>query len=160
MYVRYVQLIHEARQYTLATRDELVAWCNVNTTEGGRQLLNLQLPTRHGFIEVHVGDYVIKVDDNTFWAVPETTFNKLFREVQPEELDQAESGLSFSIRLKRIRTRKGISQALLSGLSGIPVSTISHYESARRLPSMKNTARLAEALGVSTDALFGRKAKE
>lgn len=64
----------------------------------------------------------------------------------------------FSIRLKKAREIRELSQNELAEKSGLPASSISHFESekATRKPSFENLQRLALALGASTDFLLGR----
>ena len=51
-------------------------------------------------------------------------------------------------KLKAMRTEKGMTQAALSDASGIPSTAISHFECDRRVPGLRNMARLALALRV------------
>ena len=59
------------------------------------------------------------------------------------------------IRLRDARKIAQISQADLSGRSGIAASAISHFESGVRRPSAGNIVRLCRALGISSDYLLG-----
>ncbi len=49
-----------------------------------------------------------------------------------------------------------MSQSELAERAGFQPSAVSHFETGRRAPSFDNLRRLADALGVSTDYLFGR----
>ena len=49
-----------------------------------------------------------------------------------------------------------LSQTRLANESGLPPSSISHFESGARKPSFDNLKRLAAALDVTTDYLLGR----
>lgn len=49
-----------------------------------------------------------------------------------------------------------LSQTKLASESGLPPSSISHFESGARKPSFDNLKRLAAALDVTTDYLLGR----
>lgn len=63
--------------------------------------------------------------------------------------------MSFAGNLKRIRCDLNISQSLLSRLSGVPASSISHFEKGNREPSMSSLVAISNALSCSTDALLG-----
>lgn len=60
----------------------------------------------------------------------------------------------FKHNLKAVREFLGISQAELSQRTGLMPSAISHFEGGRREPNIKNLAKLAKALGVTTDRLL------
>jgi len=62
----------------------------------------------------------------------------------------------FKERLKRARDMREMSQQDLARKTGLPPSSISHFESGGRRPSFDNLRRLANALSVSTDFLIGR----
>ena len=62
----------------------------------------------------------------------------------------------FPARLRDTREQRGLEQAKLSVLSGIPATSISHFEAGRRRPSLVNLRNLADALKVSIDYLLGR----
>lgn len=62
----------------------------------------------------------------------------------------------FQTRLAQARVLRQISQADLGKKTGIPSSSISHFEAGTRKPSFDNLRRLANALSVSTDFLLGR----
>lgn len=55
--------------------------------------------------------------------------------------------------LKRLREGRGLSQASLSEESGVPRPTIAHLESGQANPTLSVVLRVAQALGVSVDAL-------
>lgn len=55
--------------------------------------------------------------------------------------------------IKRMRAIKGITQEELAERAGINRTTIAKYETGRTKPSAQNVARMAEALGVSVDAI-------
>ena len=61
----------------------------------------------------------------------------------------------FAQRLKEARDRRKLSQVDLARQSGLPSTTISHFESGSRKPSFDNLRKLNEALGVSADYLLG-----
>ena len=62
----------------------------------------------------------------------------------------------FGERLRSARELRGLSQRELSEKLGVPPSSIAHFEGGRRKPSFENLYRLANALEVTTDYLFGR----
>lgn len=59
------------------------------------------------------------------------------------------------LRYAREELRK-MSQVKLSEKTGMPSTSIAHFEGAKRTPSFDNLAKLAAALDVSTDFLIGR----
>ena len=63
---------------------------------------------------------------------------------------------TFPGRLKTVRDLRGLDQARLAEKSGLPPSSISHFEAGSRRPSFENLHRLANALDVTTDYLLGR----
>lgn len=64
---------------------------------------------------------------------------------------------NFKHNLKAVREFLGISQTELSNRAGMLPSAISHFEGGRREPNIQNLAKLAKALGVTTDRLlFGK----
>jgi transcriptional regulator with XRE-family HTH domain len=62
----------------------------------------------------------------------------------------------FKIRLKAARDLRGWSQSELGTRSGLPPSSIAHFESGSRKPSFDTLRRIAIALEVTTDYLLGR----
>ncbi|MGO9047781.1 MAG: helix-turn-helix domain-containing protein [Xanthobacteraceae bacterium] len=62
----------------------------------------------------------------------------------------------FKERLKSARELRGLSQTQLAADSGLPASSVSHFEAGARKPSFDNLKRLAGALNVTTDYLLGR----
>jgi transcriptional regulator with XRE-family HTH domain len=63
----------------------------------------------------------------------------------------AEKGF-FARRLREVRHEKRLSQADLSGRSGVAVSTIRQFEYGRREPTYRTLVKLARGLGVSLSA--------
>ena len=51
---------------------------------------------------------------------------------------------------------RGVDQSALAEKSGLPPSSISHFEAGSRKPSFENLRRLANALEVTADYLLGR----
>jgi transcriptional regulator with XRE-family HTH domain len=62
----------------------------------------------------------------------------------------------FSDNLKRALKLRGMSQQDLAQRSGLMPAAINHFVCSRRLPSLDNFIKLAEALNVSADYLLGR----
>jgi len=61
----------------------------------------------------------------------------------------------FREHLQHIRQTKGLSQGDLAKRTGLKPAAISHFETGQRKPSFDNLIKLADALGVSMDFLFG-----
>ena len=61
----------------------------------------------------------------------------------------------FAERLKKLRTDAGLTRAQLGEMVGISGRSIINYEIGERIPYGDVCARLAEALGVSSDELLG-----
>lgn len=66
------------------------------------------------------------------------------------------AGEVFPHRLQTARVKRGLSQQDLAARTGLPPSSISHFEGGARKPSFDNLRRLANSLEVSTDYLLGR----
>src|SRR6516225_7681341 len=62
----------------------------------------------------------------------------------------------FQERLKAARELRGWSQEELGSKTGMPPSSIGHYESGSRKPSFHTLRKLANTLNVTTDYLLGR----
>jgi transcriptional regulator with XRE-family HTH domain len=62
----------------------------------------------------------------------------------------------FKDRLKAARELREMSQGELAEKSGLPPSSVSHFEAGKRKPSFDNLRKLASALSVTTDYLLGR----
>ena len=63
----------------------------------------------------------------------------------------------FKDRLRTARDGlRGMSQAELAKATGLPPSSIAHFEGGTRKPSFDNLRKLATALNVTTDYLLGR----
>src|SRR5690348_18450045 len=62
----------------------------------------------------------------------------------------------FPERLKAARDLRGWSQTELGARSGLPPSSVAHFESGSRKPSFDTLRKLANALEVTTDYLLGR----
>jgi transcriptional regulator with XRE-family HTH domain len=64
----------------------------------------------------------------------------------------------FGERLAQLRLSKQLTQARLAEMAGLPPAAISHFETGFRLPAPQSLQKLADALGVTVDALLGRTA--
>ena len=60
-------------------------------------------------------------------------------------------------RIKKIRKDKGITQQQLADYIDVDRTTLSHYESGVRLPSIYILWKIADIFDVSIDELIGRK---
>ncbi len=58
---------------------------------------------------------------------------------------------TFGEKLKQLRIDRGLTQAALAEVSGVPVGTIRDYEQGKRDPLLSNAQRLARALCISLD---------
>jgi transcriptional regulator with XRE-family HTH domain len=56
--------------------------------------------------------------------------------------------------LHHLRKQKGLSQDALSELTGVPQSTLAHWEKTGKLAGRETIIKLAKALGVSIEELF------
>lgn len=63
---------------------------------------------------------------------------------------------TFGERIRALRTKKGLSQKALAERMGMRESTISRYETDKRLYQWDGLVRLADALNTSVDYLLGR----
>ena len=66
---------------------------------------------------------------------------------------------TFPITLKKLRTKKGLSQQELASKMFVARSTIARWESGSRLPDAMMIRRLAEILGVAVDFLMSAAAQ-
>ena len=63
----------------------------------------------------------------------------------------------FKTRLRTAREKlRQLSQSALAEKTGLPPSSIAHFEAGSRKPSFDNLRRLADARQVTTDYLIGR----
>ena len=67
-----------------------------------------------------------------------------------------DKAVEFGQRLREIRKRRGLEQAVLSEIARVPTTSISHFERGKRKPNYDTLIRLAVGLGVSLDYLVGR----
>lgn len=56
-------------------------------------------------------------------------------------------------RIRKFRTKKGLSQKEMATLTGIPYSTYSNYENNNREPSLEQLNKIANVLGISLQNL-------
>ncbi|CNZ68581.1 XRE family transcriptional regulator [Streptococcus pseudopneumoniae] len=63
----------------------------------------------------------------------------------------------FSVRLKELRLKKGLTQTELGEKVGVKQNTFTNWEKGKREPSFENLIKLADLLEVSLDWLFGRE---
>lgn len=61
---------------------------------------------------------------------------------------------NFNIKLKDIRTKKGIKQVELGELLSIPQQRISEYENGKVIPSLERLVEFAQILDVGLDDLI------
>lgn len=66
----------------------------------------------------------------------------------------------FPIRLKELRSNKGISQAKLAKDLGVSVGAVGNWESGIRLPDAKTIQRIADYFNTTIDYLLGREEKK
>ena len=67
-----------------------------------------------------------------------------------------EEAVEFGQRLREIRRRRDLEQAVLAETARVPTSSISHFERGKHKPSLDTLIRLADGLDVSIDYLVGR----
>jgi transcriptional regulator with XRE-family HTH domain len=73
------------------------------------------------------------------------------------EQGRATGLVELGLRLKELRSKKGLSQTELARLVGVTPSTISQVESNHIYPSLPALVKMAEVLGVEVASLFGQK---
>ncbi|AJO74739.1 transcriptional regulator [Lactiplantibacillus plantarum] len=66
--------------------------------------------------------------------------------------------MTYTLRIRELRQKLGLSQSALADKSGVPQTTISAIESGTNL-TYETAKKLARALGVSTDELSVEVAK-
>ncbi len=64
--------------------------------------------------------------------------------------------LKLAAALRRARERNRMTQAGLAKAAGLKTSAVSHFESGRRTPCVRNLVLLSDHLQVSVDQLLGR----
>lgn len=57
-------------------------------------------------------------------------------------------------QIKKLREEKGLTMTELSKLTGITISSLSHYESGYRIPSDENKVLIARAFSTTIDEIF------
>lgn len=69
--------------------------------------------------------------------------------------------MAFSDNLRKARKRARMSQATLSGETGVSVAAICKYESGQMLPTVITAVALAKVLGVTVETLVtGKEGKK
>lgn len=69
--------------------------------------------------------------------------------------------MAFSDNLRKARKRARMSQATLSGETGVSVAAICKYESGQMLPTVITAVALANVLGVTVETLVtGKEGKK
>ncbi len=63
---------------------------------------------------------------------------------------------NFKIRLKEARKIRKLTQQELAEKTGIPVTSIAHFEAGSRKPSLENFYKLIVILNISADYILGR----
>lgn len=63
---------------------------------------------------------------------------------------------TISKNLAKARKSRDYSQGDLAKRTGLMPSAIAHFEAGRRMPTVANLLKLADALGIKLDDLFGR----
>jgi len=76
-----------------------------------------------------------------------------------DEEKRAKGGIDLGLRLKELRTKRGISQTELSKLVGVTPSTISQVESNLIYPSLPALLKMAEVLSIDISSFFQEKAE-
>lgn len=68
--------------------------------------------------------------------------------------------MAFSDNLRKARKHKSMSQAALSGITGVSVAAICKYEKGTMLPTVITAAELAKALNTTMECLvYGKEMK-
>ena len=65
--------------------------------------------------------------------------------------------IKFKENLRAYRQARSMTQKELAKKTGLTHEWISHYENGRRLPSLQNLIKLADALNISIDELARRE---
>ena len=65
--------------------------------------------------------------------------------------------MAFSDNLRKARKHKSMSQAALSGITGVSVAAICKYEKGTMLPTVVTGVELAKALGTTVEYLVTGK---
>lgn len=68
--------------------------------------------------------------------------------------------MRFDNVLSKLLEERGLKQTDLVSLTGIPSSLISNYIKGVKSPGLKNALKIANALGVSLEALSGKAPRE
>lgn len=60
-------------------------------------------------------------------------------------------------RLKELRMAKGYTQVMFAGMLGVTQGTLASWEAGTYMPTADKLPLIADALGCSIDALYGRE---
>jgi len=71
--------------------------------------------------------------------------------------ERTEWEAAMGVRLRKLRQERGLSQAQLARLSGIPKGTLLQWEYGLRTPLLDAAVKLADALEITLDELAGRE---
>jgi len=67
--------------------------------------------------------------------------------------------VAMGVRLKKLREERGLSQAQLAQLAGIPKGSLLQWEYGKRTPLLDAAVKLADALAITLDELAGRESR-
>jgi transcriptional regulator with XRE-family HTH domain len=68
--------------------------------------------------------------------------------------------MSFNLRLRRLRQKRGLTWYALGKLSGVPKQVLSRLEQPNSNPTLATLRKLARVFGVSLDELAGNGGPE
>jgi transcriptional regulator with XRE-family HTH domain len=69
----------------------------------------------------------------------------------------ATTNRTLSLRLRELRTQRGLTQAKLAGRLGVSAGALRHWEAGRSTPTLVQIQNAAWALRVAPDALLERR---
>lgn len=108
------------------------------------------------FVQTSPFDLIIKMEDGS--SVLYDDSSKSFRTLprDSKNMSERESKIEFGFRLRTVMERKGISQLVLSEMTGISQPILSNYLNGKNSPSFYKVDIIAKALGCSIDELTYR----
>lgn len=68
----------------------------------------------------------------------------------------SDEAIAMGLRLQELRHEKGLSQAQLAKVAGVPAASLRNWEQGRRLPMLDAAFKIAKALGITLDELAGK----
>ena len=82
-------------------------------------------------------------------------FEKTFRLLPPDmhNMSESEFAIEFGLRLRKLMSRKGMTQEMLSHKTGITQGMISRYVNGFSIPNFYKVDKIAKALSCSADEL-------